>query len=144
VKLVDLNLLLYAVNEAGPYHEQAKTWLEETLAAEEPVAMPWVVLLGFLRLATSPRVFPKPLTTDQAVEIVDGWLERPNVSALSPGAEHWRILKELIGEAGTAGNLATDSHLAALAIELGATLCSTDPDFARFRRVRWVNPLANQ
>jgi toxin-antitoxin system PIN domain toxin len=101
-----------------------------------------VVLLGFLRVATSPRVFPKPLAPDQAVGLVDGWLARPAVRALAPGEEHWRILRELVDDAGTAGNLVTDAHLAALAIEHGCELCSTDSDFARFARVRWSNPLA--
>lgn len=142
MKVVDLNLLLYAVNRDSAHHARAKSWLEQALSGDEPVAVPWAVLLGFLRLATSPRVFRKPLAPGQAVDVVDGWLARPQVVPLTPGDEHWRILRELLEQSGTAGNLTTDAHLAALAIEHGAELCSTDGDFARFRHLRWVNPLA--
>jgi hypothetical protein len=142
VKLVDLNLLLYAVNRDSPQHQRARSWLERTLGDDEPVGLSWVVVLGFLRLATSPRVFPRPLAPDQAVAAVDGWLAQPAVVTVAPGAEHWRVLRNLLTESGTAGNLTTDAHLAALAIEHGAELCSTDGDFARFRRLRWLNPLA--
>lgn len=142
MKVVDLNLLLYAVNRDSAHHARAKAWLERTLTDEEPVALPWIVLLGFLRLATSPRVFPTPLATDRAVQVVDGWLARPAVVTVSPGDGHWRVLRELLTNSGTAGNLTTDAHLAALAIEHGAELCSTDADFGRYRGLRWVNPLA--
>lgn len=141
MKVLDLNLLLHAVNRDSPHHDRANPWLERTLTSDEPVALPWVVVLGFLRLVTSARVYPQPLTPDQALAVVDGWLARPAVVRLAPGDEHWRILRDLLVESGTAGNLTTDAHLAALAIEHGAELCSTDGDFARFRRLRWVNPL---
>jgi toxin-antitoxin system PIN domain toxin len=141
VKVVDLNLLLYAVNRDSAHHVRAKEWLEGTLSQDEPVALPWIVLLGFLRLATSPRVFPSPLPPEQAIAVVDGWLACPAVATLSPGSEHWRILRDLLAASGTAGNLTTDVHLAALAIEHGAELCSADADFARFPTVRWHNPL---
>ncbi len=143
MKLVDLNLLLYAVNRDAVQHERAKTWLERTLSADESVALPWVVLLGFLRVTTHPRVFPNPLSADQAVATVDAWLAQPPVVVLHAGDEHWRILRDLLAVSGTAGNLTTDAHLAALAIESGAELCSTDSDFARFRHVRWVNPISD-
>lgn len=141
MKVIDLNVLLYAINRDSAQHAPAKAWLERALASAEPVALPWVVVLGFLRLATSARVFPNPLSPAAAVEVVDGWLAAPAVVALSPGDEHWRMLRGLLHESGTAGNLTTDAHLAALAIEHGAELCSTDADFARFRALRWVNPL---
>lgn len=142
MKVVDLNVLLYAVNRDSPRHEQARAWVESTLSGEETVALPWVVLLGFLRIATSPHVLPHPITIDQAIAVVDGWLAQPPVVALGPGDEHWSILRGLLAEAGSAGNLTTDAHLAALALEHGAALCSTDADFARFPRLRRVNPLA--
>lgn len=142
MKVVDLNLLLYAVNRDSAHHARAKAWLERMLADEEPAALPWVVLLGFLRLATSARVFPRPLLPDQAMAIVGGWLAQPGVVGLSPGEEHWRILRGLLAETGTAGNLTTDAHLATLAIDNGAELCSADIDFARFPKLRWTNPLA--
>ena len=90
---------------------------------------------------TSPRVFPRPLAPEQALALVDGWLTRPTVARLAPGDEHWRVMRDLLAESGNAGNLTTDADLAALAIEHGAELCSTDGDFARFRRLRWTIPL---
>ncbi|MDE3127607.1 MAG: type II toxin-antitoxin system VapC family toxin [Gemmatimonadota bacterium] len=141
MKVVDLNLLLYAANRDAPEHARARAWLERILGASEPVALPWAVLLGFLRVATSARVFPRPLSPAAALEVVDSWLAAPAVVALSPGQEHWPVLRRLIAESGTAGNLTTDAHLAALAIEHGAELCSTDADFVRFRELRWENPL---
>ncbi|HET7038394.1 MAG TPA: type II toxin-antitoxin system VapC family toxin [Gemmatimonadales bacterium] len=142
MRLVDLNILLYAVNRDSAQHARAKAWLDRTLTDDRPVALPWVVLLGFLRVTTSARVFPEPLRPTEAMAVVDGWLARPPVIPLAPGEGHWSILRELLAESGTAGNLTTDAHLAALALEHGAELCSTDADFARFRRLRWVNPLA--
>jgi uncharacterized protein len=141
VKLVDLNLLLYAVNRDTAHHQAARRWLEGALSGEETIAFPWVVLLGFLRLVTSARVFPSPMPPGEALEIVDGWLQRPNVVTLNPGDEHWSVLRGLIAQVGTAANLTTDAHLAALAIESGAELCSTDADFGRFTGLRWVNPV---
>lgn len=141
MKLIDLNLLLYAVNRDSVYHDRAKAWLERTLSEDETVALPWIVLLGFIRITTSGRVFSNPLSPNQALDTVDRWLAVPTVVVLNPGDEHWRILEGLLLESGTAGNLTTDAHLAALAIETGSELCSTDSDFARFRHLRWVNPL---
>jgi toxin-antitoxin system PIN domain toxin len=99
------------------------------------------VILGFLRLATSRQVFTHPMAAKDAIDIVDGWLQRPNVVALAPGRDHWNILRSLVSASGVAGNLTTDAHLAALAIEQGCQLCSTDTDFARFPRLDWQNPL---
>jgi hypothetical protein len=142
MKLIDLNVLLYAVNSDSHLHRPAKVWLEDVLSGDEPIAIPWVVLLGFLRLSTTPHIFPIPLPVGQALEIVEGWLDQPNVCLLFPKTGHWPILRSLLEEAGTAGNLTTDAHLAALAIENGAELCSTDSDFSRFPRLLWSNPLA--
>lgn len=142
MKLLDLNLLIFAVNRDSAPHRAARAWLEGVLSGDETVALPWVVILGFLRLTTNPRVVARPLTIEQAIGVVDGWLARPAVVALSPADEHWPILRELLGGSGSAGNLTTDAHLAALAIEHGAELCSADGDFARFARLRWANPLA--
>lgn len=142
MKLIDLNLLLYAVNIDSVPHRQAKAWLEDILSGDEPVAIPWVVLLGFLRISTNSHIFPNPLQVTQALEIVDGWLAQPKVQLLSPQMRHWSILRSLLNESGAAGNLTTDAHLAALAIENGAELCSTDSDFSRFPRLNWTNPLS--
>jgi len=142
VKVLDLNLLLYAVNRDSPRHSDAKAWLQDAMSGEERIALPWTVLLGFIRLTTSPRVLEHPLSVDDALRTVDAWLSQPSVSPLEPGDDHWNILRDLLFEAGAAGNLTTDAHLAALAIEHGAELCSTDADFARFKRLRWTNPLS--
>lgn len=141
MKIVDLNVLLYAVNRDSAHHRAARRWLERALSGDETIAFPWAVVLGFLRVATSARVFPAPLAPEQAIAVADGWLARPNVVRLDPGDRHWDILRELLANAGTAGNLTTDAHLAALALERGATLCSTDADFGRFPGLRWENPV---
>ena len=143
VKLIDLNLLLYAVNRDSVRHGAAKAWVEDTLSGTESVALPWVVVLGFLRLSTNARVFPRPLDVRDAVAIVDSWFAQPQVLPLNPGADHWRLVHDLLTESGAAGNLTTDAHLAALAIEHGAELCSTDSDFARFPQLRWSNPIGS-
>ena len=142
MKVLDLNLLLYAVNRDSPRHADAKAWLEETLSGDERIGLPWAVILGFIRLSTNPRVVTNPVTTEQAVAVVDSWLGLASVAPLDPGEDHWRILRELLLDTGAAGNLTTDAHLAALAIEHGGELCSTDAEFARFPRLKVVNPLA--
>jgi hypothetical protein len=144
VRLLDLNILLYAVNRDSPRHERARRWVEASFAGVDGVALAWVVILGFLRLTTSRQVFPNPLDPQAALSVVDGWLARPNVVAIHAGPEHWRILRSLLADTGTAGNLTTDAHLAALAIEHGCELSSTDADFGRFHRVKWVDPLADR
>lgn len=141
MKLLDLNILLYAVNRDAALHDSARDWVQEIMNGEEPVALAWVVLLGFLRVTTNPRILPAPLGSEEAMSVIDGWLRLPITETLEPGREHWRILKELVTESGTAGNLTTDAHLAALAIEHGCQLCSTDSDFGRFTRLNWKNPL---
>jgi toxin-antitoxin system PIN domain toxin len=145
VKLVDLNVLLYAINREAEHHLPCRSWLEEALAGEEPVGFAWVVLLGFLRVATRLRIFPTAISPEAAIRVVDAWLAAPNTRVVTESPdEHWRLLRQLLAEVGTAGNLTTDAHLAALAIENGATLVSCDADFARFRGVRWENPAARR
>jgi toxin-antitoxin system PIN domain toxin len=141
VKLADVNLLLYAVDTSAPRHRAARRWLEERLSGTETFAFAWVVLLAFLRLSTSPRVFERPLGPPEALDLVDGWLARPCATVVHPTERHAAILRELLEPLGTAGNLTTDAHLAALAIEHGAELCSSDADFSRFPGVRWLDPL---
>ena len=140
MKLVDLNILLYAVNQQAPWHDSIRLWWEAALADDEPVGLPWVVLLGFLRLSTNARVFADPLSSSQAIDRVQEWLTHPNVRIVRETDQHWLILRELLDEAGTAGNLTTDAHLAAIAISHGAILASCDADFGRFRHLRWENP----
>jgi toxin-antitoxin system PIN domain toxin len=141
VKLPDVNLLLYAANESSPRHLSAHRWVEATLSGSETVAFAWTVLLGFLRLSTRGRVFERPLRADQALDLIDGWLAQPCVTVITPTDRHAAVLRELLAPLGTAGNLTTDAHLAALAIEHGAQLCSCDTDFARFQGLRWTDPL---
>ncbi len=143
MKLVDANLLLYAVNEEAPLHAQARRWLEAVLAGRETVGFAWAVLLAFLRLSTRAAVFPRPLQPEESLDLMDSWLSQPCSVSVHPGERHLRILRDLIAPLGTGGNLASDAHLAALAIEHGAELCSCDSDFSRFPGLRWRNPLAN-
>lgn len=141
MKLPDVNLFLYAADSTSPRHEVARAWVQETLSGAETVALAWTVLLAFLRLSTNPAVFERPLRTDQALDLIDGWLERPCVTVVDPTERHAAVLRELLDAVGTAGNLTSDAHLAALAIEHGALLCSCDADFSRFPGLRWVDPL---
>jgi uncharacterized protein len=141
VKVPDANLLIYAVDEVSPHHPPAKEWLDRGLSGGETFAVTWAVLLAFLRLTTNPRVFEHPLMSSEAFDIVDGWLARPMVTVIGPTERHARLLRELLQSSGTAGNLTSDAHLAAVCIEHGATLCSADRDFARWSGLRWTNPL---
>lgn len=141
MKLLDANLLLYAINADAPHHVEAKAWLESVLSGTETVALSWSVILAVLRLSTRPVVFSQPLDVEAALGVVETWLAQPTVTIVQPTARHFAVLAELLRPIGAAGNLTTDAHLAALAIEHGAELCSTDHDFARFAGLRWVNPL---
>jgi hypothetical protein len=140
VKLVDLNVLLYAVNKDAAHHRAALAWWEQALRGEEPVALAWHVLLGFLRLSSNPDVFPRPLDQQTALGKIDAWLSHPNTRLLREKDDHWEVLRLLIEESGTAGNLTADAHLAALAISHGAVLVSFDSDFGRFEGLRWSRP----
>lgn len=140
--LVDANLLVYAVDSDSPRHRAARRWLERTLSGTTAVGLPWVVLLAFLRLTTRTGILRTPLPLERALSYVHEWLEQPYVTAVPPGPRHWPLLRNLLRQTGLGGNLTSDAHLAALAIELGATLCSTDHDFARFPGVEHVDPLA--
>ena len=140
--LVDANLLIYAVNADAPLHRKARRWLESALSGPETVGFSWNVLLAFLRLTTRPSLMRNPLSAKTAFDLVASWLDQPSVSVVQAGPRHLRILRDLLAPLGTAGNLTSDAHLAALAIENGAELCSSDSDFARFHGLKWRNPLA--
>ncbi len=140
MKVVDLNVLLYAVNEDSVHHRAALRWWEGALNGDEVVGLPWIVLIGFLRLSTSPAVFPRPLDADTALRKVDAWLALGTTRLLRERDEHWDILRSLLVETGTAGNLTTDAHLAALTISHGAVLVSFDTDFSRFKGLRRETP----
>ena len=140
--LVDANLLIYAIDSDSPHHGRARPWLERVLSGTDPVGLPWIVILAFVRVTTRDGIMRRPLPLAAALAYVQAWLEQPCVEAIAPGAHHWSILCRLLEATGTAGNLTSDAHIAALAIERGATICSTDHDFARFAGIRHVNPLA--
>ena len=139
--LLDANLLIYAYHAESREHRAAKSWVEHTLSGGEPVGLPWLTVLGFLRIMTHPRVFERPLPMSKAQRIVASWLDRRHVYPVEAGDNFFHILSGLLEPAQIRGALVSDAALAALAIENGATLCSTDRDFARFAALRWVNPL---
>jgi uncharacterized protein len=139
--LLDANLLLYAVHKGAIRHEAARAWLTEQLNGSRRVGIPWSSLGAFLRIATHPRAFPHPLSPAAAWERVTDWLAVPVAWIPEPGPEHTRILGQLIETHDVRGKLVPDAMLAALAIEHGLTLYSTDTDFARFRELRWEDPL---
>jgi uncharacterized protein len=140
VKLLDANILLYAYDSDSSHHAACRSWLEAAFNAEEIVALPWQTLLAFIRICTNPRATKKPLDSAQACEIVDSWLSQANVSVIGAGERFWELLNGQILEAQIRGPLVTDAALAALALEHGATLCSVDKDFRRFRGLKLVDP----
>jgi toxin-antitoxin system PIN domain toxin len=140
--IIDANLLIYAYNAADPHHDPSRRWFESALQSTEPVGLAWLVVLAFLRIVTSPRSMPLPLPWSQACGFVDEWLEQPVVEIVQPTPRHWTLLRDFIQTGQAPGNLTSDAHLAALAIEHGATLYSTDQDFSRFAGLKFVNPLA--
>jgi toxin-antitoxin system PIN domain toxin len=142
VKIVDANVLLYAVNSDAAQHARIRPWWEHALNDDDSIGLPWTVLLAFLRLSTNPRIFPNALAPDAASAHIEGWLRRTNVDIVRERDDHWDRLKLLLAESGTSGNLTMDAHLAALALTHDAVLVSCDADFARFERLRWENPLA--
>jgi toxin-antitoxin system PIN domain toxin len=141
VILVDANVLIYAIDSDSPHHQAARRWLERALSGTTPIGLAWIVILAFLRLTTRAGILRRPLPPERAMAFVDEWLAQPYVRAVSPGEGHWTILRKLLRDSGTAGNLTSDAHLAAMALELGASVCSTDADFERFAGVDRVNPL---
>jgi len=142
VKLLDVNLLLYAVDETSEFHDTARPWFEQTLSGSETVALPWHTLTAFVRLTTRAAVFAEPLHPDRALDYVEQWLLQPCATVVHPTFRHLAVMRDLLRAVGTAGNRVSDAHLAALAIEHGATLCSRDSDFSRFPGLRWEDPLS--
>jgi uncharacterized protein len=140
--LIDANLLLYAVDSTAPRHEAARSWLDDELSGATPTGFAWGALLAFLRISTNPRVYHRPLDAYEALDHVESWLSQPGSVVLAPGRRHLAILRQLLEPRGTAANLTSDAHLAAIALEHGAILCSADRDFARFEGLRWFDPLA--
>lgn len=139
--LVDANLLLYAEDELSAQHAQARAWWDARLSGDSPVCLCWTVLGAFIRIGTNPRVFDHPLSLDQALSRVQSWLEQPCTRIVTSTDRHWVVFQELLREGQAVANLVTDAHLAALAVEHGCELNSTDSDFSRFPGIRWRNPL---
>jgi len=141
VIVLDVNLLLYAYDAASPHHAKARAWIEEAFSGTAPVGLPWQTVSAFLRIMTNPRLPGQRFTLEEAVQVVDRWLEQPNVRVLAPGDDHWPLFRQMIMEGQAPGPLVTDAHLAALTMEYGGELHTTDRDFARFPGLRWTNPL---
>lgn len=139
---IDANVLLYAYDAEHPRHEPARAWLERTLEGDEEIRIPLTSALAFIRIGTNASVFRVPLEAAQAVEIVEAWLERPGVELGLPTDRHWPTMSRLAQEGQARGAMVTDAHLAALTIEHGGVLYTTDRDFARFDGLRFTNPLA--
>lgn len=140
MKLVDLNVLVYATDTTSRHHEVARSWFDRAMSSSETVAIPTAVAIGYVRLTTNPRIMAAPLDPGTSLDVVTGWYQRPNVTAPQPTVRHHEVIRALLAPIGTAGNLVSDAHLAALAIEHGAELYSFDHDFQRFSGVRWVLP----
>jgi uncharacterized protein len=139
--VLDANLLLYAYDSASPQHAKARSWIEREFSGSTPITLPWQTVSAFVRIMTHPRLPGERLTIEEAVRIVDAWLEQPNVRLLAPGEDHWPLFRQLLMEGQASGALVSDAHLAALTMEYGGVLHTTDRDFARFPGLRWKNPL---
>ena len=137
----DANIILYAYNEDAPQHSTAKKWLEEQLSLSVSFGLSWQVITAFLRISTNSRAFPQPFDLPEAIEIVEEWIALPNVEIITPTVNHWTVFQNLIVEGQTKAALMMDAHLAALAIEYGATLATTDSDFQKFSGLKIINPL---
>ncbi len=140
MKVVDANVLLYAVNKHAPQHDSARRGLDGALSGGEPVGFAWVVILAFLRLSTNSSLFHRPLALDEAVSVMESWISQPSAVVVQPSPRHLNLLHGLLEPVGTAANLVNDAHLAAITLEHGAEVLSFDGDFARFAGVRWQKP----
>ena len=143
MKILDLNVLIYAHDTSSPRHESCNRWLELQLGSAETTAFAWSVVIGFVRLTTNPRVVASPLAVSAALDVVRGWFEQPGATIANPTDRHLSILHDLLDSVGTAGNLVSDAHLAALAIEHGAQVVTCDLDFRRFPGIEIVDPVAD-
>lgn len=139
--LVDANILLYAEDSLSPFHQRARLWWDDQLSQSEPVCLCWTVLSAFIRIGTNPRVFEQPLSLEQALARVQSWLDQPCTRVIRPTEDHWTLFKIMLQDGQAVANLVTDAHLAALAIEHGCEFASTDSDFSRFPKLKWINPL---
>lgn len=139
--LTDVNLLLYAYNTGAPQYSVARKWLEKSITGTDLFALSWQTIMGFIRIGTDHRALQRPFSLEEAAQIVNEWLGQESVTILVPGSKHWSILTEFLVNGQARGPLAMDAHLAALSVEHGATLCTTDKDFSRFKALKTFNPL---
>jgi hypothetical protein len=144
MRLPDVNVLIYAFRDAAPDHHRYRAWLESAIEADEPLGVADLVLSSFVRIATHPRVFDPPATVDEALAFANAVRAAPNAIAVAPGSRHWSLFERLCRDGGARGNLVTDAYLAALALESGSELITTDRDFARFPGLRWRHPFAEE
>jgi uncharacterized protein len=142
VIVIDANLLIYAYDRASSDHKKSLAWLEDVLSEAEAVGLPWQSISAFLQVITNRRLAGARATVEQAVQIAEEWLQQPNVQMLVPGDQHWSVLRRMILEGRASGPLVSDAQIAALTIEYGGVLHTTDRDFARFPGLRWKNPLS--
>lgn len=140
MKLVDVNVLLYAYDREASLHGACSAWLEAAFNSEELVCLPWQTLLTFVRITTNSKAYKRPLQNTEACDIISGWIARPNVRVIEAGERFWDVLRAQIVEAQVSGPLVSDAALAALAIEHGADMVSVDRDFRRFRGLRLIDP----
>ena len=140
--LVDANILLYAEDSLHPRNQQAREWWDGQLSQTGTVCLCWTVLSAFIRIGTNARVFEHPLSLEQALARVQSWLDQPCTRVVRPTERHWTVFQQMLTDGQAIANLVTDAHLAALAIEHGCELASTDSDFARFPKLKWSNPLS--
>lgn len=140
--LVDANILPYAEDSLHPRNGKAREWWDDQLSGSKSVCLCWTVLSAFIRIGANPRVFESPLSLEQAVARVQSWLEQPCARVVRPTDRHWTVFQQMLSDGQAVANVVTDAHLAALAIEHGRRLASTDSDFARFPKLKWMNPLA--
>ena len=138
--LPDVNLLVHAHNRDSTVHESARRWWDGCLAGTEGVGLAWIVMLGFIRISTHPRVLLRPLPVSDVLDRIESWLRLPHVHVPQPSSRHFSGLRVNLEGIGTAGNMTTDAHLATLAMQRGYVVYTTDTDFMRFRGLRWVNP----
>jgi hypothetical protein len=142
VILVDANILLYAEDSLSPRHRHARTWWDARLSGTDSVCLCWAVLSAFIRISTNPRAFERPLSLEDSLARVRSWLDQPCVRIVQPTERHWAVFQQMLLRGQAVANLVTDAHLAALAVEHGCELVSTDSDFARFPTLKWRNPLS--
>jgi toxin-antitoxin system PIN domain toxin len=140
--VLDANILLYAYDSASQHHVKARAWVEREFSGMQSIGLPWQTVAAFVRIMTNARLPGERLAIEEAVEVVDTWLEQPNIRLLAAGEDHWTLFRQMLVEGQAAGPLASDAHLAALTVEYGGVLHTTDRDFARFPALRWKNPIA--